>query len=65
MVVMIVRKDDRIDRRQGVEVDRRRNATTRAGKRKGRRAPTPDRVEKEIQSAYLEKKAGMTDPGDG
>lgn len=65
VIVMVVRVNDGIDRWKRVEVDRGRNATTRAGKLYGRCASAPDGVEKEIQPADLEQKAGVTDPGDG
>jgi hypothetical protein len=64
MVVMIVRQDHRIDRRQLRHGERRRREALRPGKRHRRGALVEHGVGKQTQPVDLDQHAGMTQPGD-
>ena len=63
MVVVAVRDQHDVDRRQVGEGDARIVDALRAEEAEGRGAPRPDRVEQHIEPRRLNEQAGMADIG--
>ena len=64
VVEMVVRDEDRVQRRQGAERNRGGDVAPRPDAAPGSRAPRPDRVEQQIDALGLDEKAGMADEAD-
>ena len=65
MVIVIVRNDHGIDRRQPVKIHSGGNPAMRSGELHRRSAITPHGICQHVQSAYLEEKRGVSNPGNG
>jgi hypothetical protein len=64
MVVVIVRLQNDVDRRQVVERNPRRHPAPGSRETDRRRALTPHRIDEHVHAADLNQEARMTDPGD-
>ena len=62
MIVVIVRKDYRVNRRQAVEFNSRRDPAPGPNELQWRRTHAPNRIEENVQSRDLDEKARMADP---
>src|SRR2546423_15356322 len=65
MVIVIVRKNYGIDRRQRIKVHGRGYPSFRSSEPYRRRAFAPDRVRHDVETAYLDQETGVSNPGKG
>jgi hypothetical protein len=64
MIVVVVRDDDGVERREVAQLDRHRVKALRTGKAYGRHALTPHRIGQHPNSVELQQERRMAEPGD-
>src|SRR2546422_4622062 len=62
MVVVVVRDQHRVDRRQVLEAQAGRHEAARARERHGAGPPRPDGIGQQIHAVELEEEGGVADP---
>jgi len=65
VIVVIVGQYDSVDGRQRIEVNCCWYTSPGTGETKRRSTVAPDRIEQKVQTADLEQKRGVANPGDG